>query len=143
MRYDRLANSCHSLNLSILIASYNFATKIINTQKLTMKLKDLEPQLLALTPAEKFQAIQLLTQSLANIWSGIEKTPGVCGGNACIAGTRIPIWVLVNARRLGVSESELLQDYPSLQAADLVNAWTYAEVYSQDIELAIRENEEI
>ncbi|MEM1171076.1 MAG: DUF433 domain-containing protein [Cyanobacteria bacterium P01_H01_bin.35] len=108
-----------------------------------MKLKDLEPQLLALTPAEKFQAIQLLTQSLANSWSGIEKTPGVCGGNACIAGTRIPVWVLVNARRLGVSESELLQDYPSLQAADLVNAWTYAEVYSQDIELAIRENEEI
>ena len=108
-----------------------------------MKLKDLEPQLLALTPAEKFQAIQLLTQSLANTWSGIEKTPGVCGGNACIAGTRIPVWVLVNARRLGVGESELLQDYPSLQAADLVNAWTYAEIYSQDIELAIRENEEI
>ena len=108
-----------------------------------MKLKDLESQLLALTPTEKFQAIQLLTQSLANSWSGIEKTPGGCGGNACIAGTRIPVWVLVNARRLGVSESELLQDYPSLQAADLVNAWTYAEVYSQDIELAIRENEEI
>ncbi|NEP86402.1 MAG: DUF433 domain-containing protein [Okeania sp. SIO2C2] len=108
-----------------------------------MKLKDLEPQLLALTPAEKFQAIQLLTQSLASSWSGIEKTSGVCGGNACIAGTRIPVWVLVNARRLGVSESELLQDYPSLQAADLVNAWTYAEIYSQDIELAIRENEEI
>ncbi|OZH51846.1 hypothetical protein AFK68_28205 [Hydrocoleum sp. CS-953] len=108
-----------------------------------MKLKDLESQLLALTPAEKFQAIQLLTQSLANSWSGIEKTPGVCGGDACIAGTRIPVWVLVNARRLGVSESELLQDYPSLQAGDLVNAWTYAEVYSQDIESAIRENEEI
>ncbi|MGD1717706.1 DUF433 domain-containing protein [Dapis sp. BLCC M172] len=108
-----------------------------------MKLKDLESQLLALTPAEKFQAIQLLTQSLANSWSGIEKTPGVCGGDACIAGTRIPVWVLVNARRLGVSESELLQDYPSLQAVDLVNAWTYAEVYSQDIESAIRENEEI
>ncbi|MGD1705073.1 DUF433 domain-containing protein [Dapis sp. BLCC M229] len=108
-----------------------------------MKLKDLESQLLALTPAEKFQAIQLLAQTFTNTWSGIEKTPGVCGGNACIAGTRIPVWVLVNARRLGVSESELLQDYPSLQAADLVNAWNYAEVYSQDIELAIRENEEI
>ena len=68
-----------------------------------MKLKDLEPKLLALTPAEKFQAIQLLTQSLANNWSGIEQTPGVCGGDACVAGTRIPVWVLVNARRLGVS----------------------------------------
>ncbi|MGD1699873.1 DUF433 domain-containing protein [Dapis sp. BLCC M229] len=106
--------------------------------------KNLKPQVLALALAEKFQAIQLLSQkSLANSCSGIEKTPDVCGGDACIVGTRIPVWVLVNARRLGVSESELLQDYPSLQAADLVNAWTYAEVYSQEIELAIRENEEI
>ena len=95
-----------------------------------MKLKDLEPQLLALTPTEKTQAIQVLTQSLANAWPGIEKTDGVCGGNACIADTRIPVWVLVNARHLGVSESELLQDYPSLNAASLVNAWSYAEVYS-------------
>jgi uncharacterized protein (DUF433 family) len=25
--------------------------------------------------------------------TGIERTPGVCGGDACIAGTRIPVWV--------------------------------------------------
>ncbi|NEP85530.1 MAG: DUF433 domain-containing protein [Okeania sp. SIO2C2] len=86
---------------------------------------------------------EILAQSLTNPWSGIEKIDDVCGGNACIAGTHIPVWVLVNARRLGVSESELLQDYPSLQASSLVNAWAYAEVYSQEIELAIRENEEI
>ncbi|MEB3340575.1 DUF433 domain-containing protein [Okeania sp.] len=107
-----------------------------------MKLKDLEPQLLALTPAEKLQAIQLLAQSLANIYSGIEKTPGVCGGDACIAGTRIPVWVLVNARRLGMSESELLQDYPTLRVTDIANAWVYAEANAEEIERAIQENEE-
>ncbi len=107
-----------------------------------MTLKELEPQLLALNPAEKAQAIQLLVQSLSNAWQGIEKTPGVCGGDACIAKTRIPIWGLVNARRLGITETELLYDYPTISALDLANAWAYAEAYADEIEIAIRRNEE-
>ena len=54
-----------------------------------MTLQELEAQLLALTPAEKAQAIQILAQSLANTWQGIRKTPGVMGGDACIRQTRI------------------------------------------------------
>ncbi|MBD1926996.1 DUF433 domain-containing protein [Trichocoleus sp. FACHB-90] len=106
-----------------------------------MTLKELEKQLLSLTPAEKAQAIQLLAESLSNTWKGIEKTPGVCGGDACIAKTRIPVWVLVNARGLGISEAQLLYDYP-ISAADLANAWAYAKAYPQEIEIAIRMNEE-
>ncbi|MEQ9237718.1 DUF433 domain-containing protein [Coleofasciculus sp. E2-BRE-01] len=107
-----------------------------------MNIKELEPQLFALKPTEKAQVIHLLAQSFNNNWKGIKKTSGVCGGTACIANTRIPVWVLVNARRLGISEAQLLQDYPTLSAADLVNAWIYAEVYADEIELAIRHNEE-
>ncbi|HAX89784.1 MAG TPA: hypothetical protein DCY91_26875 [Cyanobacteria bacterium UBA11370] len=107
-----------------------------------MTLKELKSQLLALTPPEKAQAIQILVQSLTNTWQGIEKTPGVCGGEACITKTRIPVWVLVNARRLGINESQLLDDYPTLTAFDLANAWTYAEAYPHEIEIAIRKNEE-
>ena len=107
-----------------------------------MTLQKLEPELLALTPNEKAQAIQILAQSLGNPWRGIEKTPGVCGGDACISGTRIPVWVLVNARNLGISEAQLLKDYPTLSATDLANAWVYATVYSEEIATAIRENEE-
>jgi uncharacterized protein (DUF433 family) len=81
-----------------------------------MTLQKLEPELLALTPNEKAQAIQILARSLGNPWRGIEKTPGVCGGDACISGTRIPVWVLVNARNLGISEAQLLKDYPTLSA---------------------------
>ena len=108
----------------------------------TMTLQRLEPELLALTPNEKAQAIQILAQSLGNPWRGIEKTPGVCGGDACIVGTRIPIWVLVNARKLGISEAQLLKDYPTLSATDLTNAWVYATVYPEEIATAIKENEE-
>lgn len=106
-----------------------------------MTLQQLERQLLALTPTEKTQAIQLLLQSLTNTWQGIEKTPGVCGGSACIANTRIPVWVLVNARRLGISEAQILQDYPTISAADLANAWAYTKAYFDEIEAIIKENE--
>ncbi|WP_375469906.1 DUF433 domain-containing protein [uncultured Nostoc sp.] len=106
-----------------------------------MTLKDLEQQLLALSPGEKVQAIQLLAQSLGSNWPGIEKTPRVCGGDARIAKTRIPVWVLVEARRLGYSDADLLTSYPTITARDLTNAWGYAEAYLDEIELAIERNE--
>jgi hypothetical protein len=59
-----------------------------------MLLEELETQLLALTPTEKAEVIRLLAQSLSNSWPGITKTPDVCGGDACIAKTRIPVWLL-------------------------------------------------
>ncbi|MBW4506867.1 MAG: DUF433 domain-containing protein [Scytonematopsis contorta HA4267-MV1] len=108
-----------------------------------MTLKELEKQLLALTTVEKAQAIQILVQSLTNTWQGIEKTPGVCGGDACITNTRIPVWSLVNDRNLGMSDAEILKAFPSLNAADLVNAWVYADAHNIEIEQAIRENDEV
>jgi uncharacterized protein (DUF433 family) len=107
-----------------------------------MTLKELEKQLLALTTDEKAQAIQLLFQSLSNTWQGIEKTPGVCGGDARIAKTRIPIWSLVNYRHLGANDLRILQDFPHLSAADLANAWAYADAHPEEIETAIARNEE-
>ena len=107
-----------------------------------MTLKELEKQLLALTPGEKTQVIQLLVQSLSNTWQGIEKTPGVCGGDARIAKTRIPIWLLVNSRILAASDVRILQDFPHSSAADLANAWAYAEAHPEEIEAAIARNEE-
>lgn len=61
-----------------------------------MKLEELRHHLLALTPAEKTEAVRLLVQSLSNTWPGIEKTPGIVSGDACIAGARIPVWDLGN-----------------------------------------------
>ncbi|MFN6540439.1 MAG: DUF433 domain-containing protein [Nostoc sp. EkiNYC01] len=106
-----------------------------------MTLKELKQQLLALSPGEKVQAIQLLAQSLGSNWQGIEKTPKVCGGEARIAKTRIPLWVLVEARRLGYSDADLLTSYPTITATDLANAWIYAEANPDEIELAIERNE--
>jgi uncharacterized protein (DUF433 family) len=71
----------------------------------------------------------------------IEKTPGVCGGAARVAGTRIPVWQLVEARDLGVSEAQLLIDYPRLKAVNLVDAWDYAQDHPDEIAAQIRQNE--
>jgi uncharacterized protein (DUF433 family) len=72
---------------------------------------------------------------------GIERTPGVCGGDPCIRQTRIPVWALEQARRLGFTEAELLDSYPNLQAQDLVNAWAYVKAHRDEIERQILENE--
>ncbi len=110
---------------------------------LSMTLQELESQLQALNPVEKAEAIQILTKTLSNGSQGITKTPGVCGGDACIAQTRIPVWSLVNDRRLGMSDARILEGFPHLTAADLVNAWAYADANSEEIASAIHENEEI
>jgi uncharacterized protein (DUF433 family) len=73
--------------------------------------------------------------------SGVRVDPGVCGGLPCIAGTRIPIWVLERARQLGASERKLLQMYPMLGSCDLDNAWLFVEQYRDVIERQIKDNE--
>jgi len=83
------------------------------------------------------RSIQILTANLNSGWIGIEKTLGVMGGDGCIRQTRIPVWLLVSLRDQGASEAYLLEDYPTLTAADLMNAWLYAEAYPEEIEAAI------
>ena len=74
--------------------------------------------------------------------SWVSQRPDRQGGDACVRDTRIPVWVLVNYRRLGGSDAGLLRDYPSLTAADLEAAWKYAAAHAEEIDRAIRENEE-
>ncbi len=107
-----------------------------------MTVKELETQLLSLTAAEKIEAIRILTQNINQNSRGITKTPGVMGGEACIAGTRIPVWLLVNYRSQGASDAEILEAYPQLNATDLVNVWVYAQAYSDEIQTAIKQQEE-
>jgi uncharacterized protein (DUF433 family) len=49
--------------------------------------------------------MQLRIQNLSGHWSGIERTSNICGGDARIANTRIPVWVLVQARDWGHSDA--------------------------------------
>jgi uncharacterized protein (DUF433 family) len=103
-----------------------------------MTLRDLESQLLALTPAEKERVIQLLTQSLAVNQVEVAKPVEVGAGEARIANTQIAIWELVNAQDLGCSDRDLLQMYPQLTENDLATAWDYADAHPEEIMLALQ-----
>ena len=105
-------------------------------------LQEAEKLLSSMTRAEKAQVLQWVARDLGDAFPGIESTPGVCGGEPCIVRTRIPIWVLVQARRLGTSEADLLRAYPTLRAEDLANAWAYTRSHRDEIERQIQENEE-
>lgn len=108
----------------------------------TMSIIQKAEQLLQeMSPTEKLQLLQLLASDLSGDVPGIEQTPGVVGGEPRIAGTRIPVWTLVQYRRLGASEAELLQAFPTLRAADLANAWAYYRAHQEQIEQQISANE--
>ncbi len=95
-----------------------------------------------MTRAEKAQLLQWVVQDLGDAFPGIESNPNVCGGELCIVRTRIPVWTLVQAKKLGTSDADLLDCYPKLRAEDLTNAWAYYRNHRDEIEQQIRENEE-
>ncbi|QKQ74091.1 DUF433 domain-containing protein [Nostoc sp. TCL240-02] len=107
-----------------------------------MTAQRLETQLLSLTPAQKVEAIRILTQGISSNNDGITKTPGVMGADACIAGTRIPVWLLVSYQRQGAKDADILDQYPQLSAANLVTVWLYAEAFPDQIDTAIHEQEQ-
>lgn len=110
---------------------------------MTVSLSDLEQQLAQLSRPEKAQLVQTLVLDLAHAWPGIEQNPDVVGGDACIVRTRIPVWLLESYRKLGWSEARLLENYPTLRAIDLVNAWAYVAAHRGEIEQAILEHDEV
>jgi len=76
----------------------------------------------------------------AQVQQLVEKTPNVVGGDACIRGTRIPVWELVEYRQLGASTSKILEAYPQLTELDLQTAWDYDRSFPEEIAAAIAAN---
>ena len=59
-------------------------------------------------PRRKGEGLQRLAGQIVGIVPGIDTDPTVCGGEACIKRTRVPVWLLIRARELEVSEASLL-----------------------------------
>jgi uncharacterized protein (DUF433 family) len=73
--------------------------------------------------------------------SWVQKTPNVCGGDACIRNSRITVHGLVHYRQLGLSDQRILEVIPGLTQDDLAAAWDYYSCHPAEIEEAIRLNE--
>ena len=62
----------------------------------------------------------------------ISINPNVCHGQACINGTRIPVYLIVQILANGDTIEELLEDYPSITREDILACLAYAGALAED-----------
>ncbi len=56
----------------------------------------------------------------------IVSDPAICGGEACVRGTRIQVWVVLSHVAAGDTTEDILRNFPSLEAADIKACFEYA-----------------
>lgn len=103
--------------------------------------QEVEALLAHMTLTEKAQLLLWVVRDLGNAFPGIDSKPDVSDGEVRIVRTRIPVWLLGQARQLGSSEPDLLRAYPSLRAEDLANARSSARAHHDEIMQQIHKNE--
>src|SRR5438270_68629 len=81
---------------------------------------------------EKAELAQRLYDEVSDAFPGIRITPGVCGGKPCVGNHRIPVYGLVEHKRLGWDDATILQQFPTLTQQDLDNAWEYARTHRDE-----------
>jgi uncharacterized protein (DUF433 family) len=69
--------------------------------------------------------------------SRISVDPKVCHGQACIRGTRIMVWLIVEFIANGDSVEDILAAYPSLAREDIQAALLYAAELTRERVLAV------
>lgn len=62
----------------------------------------------------------------------ISINPAVCGGKPCIKGTRIWVSLILDMLASGMSEAELLSQYPGLTREDVLAAIAYGAEAARD-----------
>ena len=74
--------------------------------------------------------------------SWVQKTPDVCGGDACIRNTRITVNGLIEWRKLGLSDERIMEIIQGLTPEDLAAAGEYYRLHQAEIDEEIRLNNE-
>jgi len=62
----------------------------------------------------------------------ISADPGICGGHACIQGTRVPVYVILDFLAAGNTVEEILAEYPQLSREDVLAAVEYAAMLARE-----------
>jgi uncharacterized protein (DUF433 family) len=91
---------------------------------------------------ESSNAGEKKAMNTATVRSWIEHAPEVCGGDARIRATRHTLHRLVEWKRLGLTDTRILEHHPDLTLDDLQTAWWYYETHTDEIEQALRRDEE-
>ncbi len=75
--------------------------------------------------------------------SWIQTSAGVCGGEPCIRNTRHTVSGLVEWKKLGLSDSRILEHHPDLTPADLDAAWAFYTSHRENIDRVLQDIEAI
>lgn len=69
---------------------------------------------------------------MTNLLDRVSINPAICGGKPCIKGTRIWISLILDLLAGGMSEAELLVEYPGLAHDDILAAIAYGAEATRD-----------
>lgn len=78
---------------------------------------------------------------MANLLERITINPSIFGGKPIIRGMRISVEMILDFLSQGVSEKEILEDYPMLEPDDLCACLLYAKtlIANEDLEEIVME----
>lgn len=82
-----------------------------------------------------------MAQHPLDVTTWIEKSEGVCGGEARIRTTRHTVAGIVQWRNLGLTDEEILRHHPDLTKLDLAAAFEYYRTNKGEIDHAIKVDE--
>lgn len=85
----------------------------------------------------------VMATAAKTVYSHITKDPEVCGGRACIDGTRIRVVDIACLQREGYTPERMLEVYGSLNLAQIHAALSYYYENPQEIEDALRADREV
>lgn len=85
----------------------------------------------------------MATAKATTVYSHVTKDPEVCGGRACVDGTRIRVLDIVSLQHQGHAPEKMLEVYPSLNLAQVHAALSYYYENLREIERAMEEDREI
>ncbi len=66
------------------------------------------------------------------MYDRIAVDPGICHGQACIRGTRVPVHQIVAMLGQGDTVEGLLEDFPNLTRADVLAALEYVAALAEE-----------
>jgi uncharacterized protein (DUF433 family) len=81
--------------------------------------------------------------TVTDIGSAISRTPGICGGRPCIAGTRVSVLRIAIMHHMGTSPEEIARRISHLSLAQVQSAltWYFANKLEIDQDIADEKRE--
>lgn len=78
-----------------------------------------------------------MTQEHFTMLDRISIDPRICHGKPCIRGTRVPVFIILDALASGMTYEEISDDYPPITNDDIKAALYYAALLANEEEVVL------